>query len=154
MKRVLLFGVAGLAAVLIATGCGSSGDSQPVTKAEFIKEAEAACAQRQEKAHNEFISYAKKAVEQKASQAEKEAQAAEATEGILIPALRGEVEDIRALTAPQRDTRTIEQILSAIESGIRKAEEDPAAALGESPVLFARSSQLAEEYGLERCGDG
>ncbi len=154
-SRTALIGV--VAAVLLA-GCGGGSDSTAVTtgslsKAAFIKKADAVCAKGTERLQKGFATYLRKNKKsiialRHPSKADYEGLIG----GILIPNLEREIEEIRKLGAPNGDEERIEAIFTAWEEGIEVAENDPAAVKHNSEAIFGVGSRLAKEYGLEVCG--
>jgi hypothetical protein len=163
----LLAGV--LAVALILVGCGgggsdstttssdsttSSGDSSTasLSKAEFIKKADAICAAGGKRTQSEYAAY----VEEKKLSAKKEptpAQFAEVSEKIQVPAFKRQAEEIRALGAPPGEEDQVTALVDAIDAGIEKVEEaDPRKALESSSSMFVEADKLAIAYGLKVCG--
>jgi hypothetical protein len=160
--RILALLAGGLLFALPAVGCGGSSDgsstgdvtASSLSKAEFIDQADAACTKRLEEARGEFLAYGEKVVNGNESGAEKEAHIATVAETIVVPELRREVEDIRALGTPKGDKSEIEAILVAIEAGTGKALANPQKAIEESAGLLEPAGRLAAAYGLKVCGTG
>ncbi len=155
-KQLVIAGVVGLAVALLAAGCGSGGsDSSSVSvsegsisKAEFIKEASAACykLQRQtaSKLQHVLASYGGKEPQGKA--ALKAARIAVA-ESVLIPAKQREAEQLAELPAPSGDGDQIAAIVEALEKSIRAAQENPET-LVTNDAPFHESAELVRKYGL------
>jgi hypothetical protein len=149
----LLLGAACVAA-LSAGGCGGGDESTTITtssisKDQFIRKANAICLkgrQQVETAASTFLAENPDALESK-----NEPDFSELTQTIFVPAIEQETEEIRALGAPQGDQGEVEAILTAVEEGREKSEEDPkAAALGGSKA-FKKADALAAKYGLDSC---
>ena len=159
---VLLAGV--LAVALILVGCGG-GDSDSTTsgsdsstaslsKAEFIKKADAVCAAGGKRTQSEYAAY----VEEKKLSSKKEptpAQYAEVSDEIQVPAFKRQAEELRALGAPTGEEAKVTAILDALDAGIEKVEDaNPKKALESTSSLFAEADKLAIAYGLKVCGHG
>jgi hypothetical protein len=155
----LLAGI--LALTLILAGCGggssdtsSSGDlsASPLSKAEFIKKADAICAAGGKRTQAEFASYVKeKKISAEAGPTA--AQFAEISENIQVPAYKRQAEELRALGAPSGEEEKVTAIFDAIDAGIEKVEEaDPKEALESSNSMFVEADTLAVEYGFKVCG--
>jgi hypothetical protein len=149
MQRLALLAMA-LLAVLVAVGCGGSDNSAstPLTKAEFIKQADALCVKGSEEIKAEA------ATSMKASESGKkgasQAQFTLVEEKVLFPGFQREVEEVRALGAPNGDGSQVSKILDAFEKGIEEVEEKPVTFLsGESPL--SKPSGLADKYGFKAC---
>lgn len=157
--RILALLAGGLLSVLLVAGCG--GDSgagattaPPLSKAEFIKRADAACTQRVEEARTKFFAYGRSVAKANESPAEREEHVTTVAETIIVPELRQQIADVRALGAPKGDEGQVSAILSAIEKGIAKAKAHPKQAIEESEILLEPAGKLAKAYGLQVCGTG
>lgn len=155
LSFVLLVGA--MAIALVAAGCGSSDDNSSestasLTKAEFIKEGNAICTKGNTKLNSEFEAFGE---EHNLSENKTPSKAAreEASEEVLIPAITTQVEELRALGAPEGDEGEVDEILTGAEEAIEEGEEDPASLLGNEPGGFTEVNKLAREYGLTVCGE-
>jgi hypothetical protein len=162
----LLAGVLAVALILVGCGGGSGSDSTApssdattsdsstasLSKAEFIKKADAVCAAGGKRTQSEYAAY----VEEKKLSAKKEptpAQFAEISEEIQVPAFKRQVEEIRAVGAPPGEEDQITALVDALDAGIEKVEEaDPKKALESSSSMFVEADKLAVAYGLKVCG--
>lgn len=140
--------------ILGAAGCGGAADAPPLSKAEFVKRADAACTQRVEEARAKFLAYGESVTKPQESPAERQAHLATVAQTIIVPELREQVADVRSLGAPKGDEQAVEAILGAIENGIPKAVAHPKRAIEESANLFEPAARLAKAYGLRVCGTG
>lgn len=149
----------GLATVVAVAGCGGSGGSSAadtttatISKAEFIKKADAICTNGQKRSQSEFTAFAEENPNPKA----KEPTAAEWSEigtQILVPALRRQLDEIRQLGSPAKDEAQIEEFLDQTEEAIEKLEEEPETA--KSPAkLLADAHKTIKGYGFKVCGGG
>lgn len=159
----LLAGV--LAAVLILVGCGGGGSDDStstssdsstaaLSKAEFIKKADAICTAGGKRTQEEFAAYTK---EKKLTgkQEPTPAQLTEVSDEIQVPALKRQAEEIRALGAPTGEEDQVNKLVDAIDEGIENVEAaDPKEALASLSTLFAEADKLAAAYGLKVCGQG
>jgi hypothetical protein len=146
--------VGALLVVLTAVGCGGgdSGDTVAATKADFVKKADAVCAETQKKIESEFRSY----VESRGGKEPKKASAlaaaqAEIAEKILIPAKQQEAEELGALEVPSGSERQVKAIVDAFEEEVEETKESPELAVTEGTQASGKATKLAREYGLTSC---
>jgi hypothetical protein len=144
----------GLLVLAVAlVGCGGGGvDSSTgptISKAAFIKKADAVCMHgnsRMEAAFADLLVENKKI--QQPSQADQEALVGE----VLVPNIKREIKEIRAFGVPDGDEDRVEGFLEALEEGVETAERNPKVVVSSSEAIFGIPSRLAKEYGLEVCG--
>ena len=139
-------------AALVA-GCGGGGDStSSLTKAEFVKQGNAICAKGNEEIEEGFEKFVK---ENNINPKKKptKAQQTEATEQVLLPTVRKQIDGIRALGLPSEGEEEADAVLKAAEKGLEEAEEDPSSAATENGNQFAEANKLAREFGLAKCGE-
>jgi hypothetical protein len=161
-----------LAAGLIAAGCGDDDDDtttssttttteagatgatgatgEPLTKEEFIVEADAVC-----KAGDQKIDAGAQETFGGGGNPGKAEQEAFVVE-VVIPSIQEQVDGIAALTPPEGDEDEVAAIVDAAQAAVDQIEEDPSALTGggSGPDPFAEANKLAKEYGLEVCGQG
>jgi hypothetical protein len=142
-----------VAIAAIATGCGGGGSSTTasITKAEFVKKGNAICTAGNKRVQNEFNAYIGKSGLKKGEEPSK-AEDEELAGQILLPSVSQEVEEIKALGIPSEEGEGAEAVIESAEESIEKGEEDPAA-LVTSEKTFAKTNELAHEYGLTVCGE-
>ncbi len=138
------------ASVLLLAACGSSGSdtTATITKAAFLKQGNAICANGNkeiDQASNEIF----KSVP--ANQQPSQAQLEEFVNGTIIPSVEGQVAAIDALPVPSGDEAQVQAILDAAQQGIEQGKQDPASLTGNGDP-FAKANKLANEYGLTECG--
>jgi hypothetical protein len=144
MRSRLTGGVAIAAVVFTGAGCGGGDDT--LTKAEFIKQADAICM----KAHNAF----EKAFNQTFSgnQQPSQAQLSKFAENTLVPGVQGQIDDIRDLNPPSADEDQVDALIEAVQDGVNKIKADPTIL---APTVRAdplkKGHQLAKDYGLKEC---
>lgn len=149
-KALLAIGMAIALAASVA-GCGGGDDdttAATLTKAEFVKQADAICGDASEKNEEEAEEFA----EENDFTLEKatEEQVEEAISAVLVPSLNEQAEELSALGAPEGDEEQVEAIVTALEDAAAELEDDPSGAF-EGDTL-AEPGKLAEAYGLEVCG--
>ena len=157
--------VACMAIVMIVGGCGGSDDSSDstagtdstagaeLTKAQFLKQGNAVCADTNEEIQEGFQEFLK---ENSISENERltTAELSEVAEDIVAPIVGRQIKELRELGAPAGEEGQVEKILAAAEEGIQKSEEDPSSLLaGEGESAFGKANRLAQEYGLKTCSE-
>lgn len=135
-----------LLAAALLLGCGSgdySSTDQPLTRSEFVKQANEIC-----NAANEVL----RAAMVEAFPADRKLDDATGiafTHKTWIPNLRQQVRDLRQLNPPQADRRRIDSMLNQLTRLISRLEADPALA---SSGLFDRVTRRLTAYGIGPCG--
>lgn len=149
-----IFGVAlGIAVVLgLGVGCGSGSEEDTtatVTKAQFVKSAEAVCAKRKEEwnAAGQAVARKSKAEGDRTRLLSGFGEASELLRKKLIPALQKELQELEELDTPQADTVKIEKMLQHRAESIEKVEEKGLTALYTTETL-GRFTSEAEAYGI------
>jgi hypothetical protein len=163
LRRITALLALTLAAGLIAAGCGDDDDDttaatttsttttagatgEPLSKDEFIAQADAAC-----KAGDKKIDAAADEVFSNGnpSQADQEAFVTDD----VIPNIQEEVDGIAALTPPEGDEEEVAAIVDAAQSAIDEITADPSLLTEQGAGdPFTEANQLAKDYGLEVCG--
>jgi len=129
--------------LLGAFGCG--GSDSP-TKAEFVKQADAICAETDKTQRVGLADYQ----QENPGSESNEAGQSKAIVEVGLPPIRQEAEELAALEAPSGDEEKIEALVTEIEKAIEKSEADPTLLLGaENP--FDQATKLATEYGFKAC---
>jgi hypothetical protein len=148
MYRALIIAAVTAAVSCFIAGCGGGRETTmaSVTKAQFVQRADAIC--------TKFTKERKAAIESKknrpAGYPEAEKEAEEHLKKVGAPSLREEVEELKALTPPEKDAEQVGQMLENLE----EATEDLAV---EGLKAYSRPSKLAdfedeaEAYGLQVC---
>jgi hypothetical protein len=153
-KSLIALLVAVAAIAMIVAGCGGSRDSSEstssLTKAEFVKQGNAVCAKGNKEIQEGFEEFEQEVGSQKQPT---KAQLTEAIETIVLPAVRQQVEGVKDLGAPSGEEAKVEAITDAAEEALEKGEEDPASLTTEKADPFAKANELANEYGLVKCGE-
>lgn len=148
-KRLIVLAAGALVAALVVAGCGSSDSSTAsISKAEFIKKADAVCKKGEEEVQKDFGTFAKTHENIKKPT---EADYAELVDAVLVENVEKEVDDFRALGAPEGDEGKIEAMLQAREESVKKAKDDPKAVVTGNEGIFGEAGKLAKAYGLKDC---
>jgi hypothetical protein len=140
--------VAGLMAMaLVASGCGSGGETTAsLSRSQFIKQANAMC-KRQEEDRNAVIRAAIEGRDQS-----KVLPLAQREKVILeiLPPYEEVPEKLEAMGPPEGDDGQVEAIIEAMEQAAREVKANPGAAL-KSTKQFFQANKLSSEYGLTEC---
>lgn len=140
-----------LGVLLLLAGCGGGGDStSALTKARFLKKANAICAKgTKEFGKGDAAFWARHGGPgSNASQA----LTNELQLTVALPIRKEELRQIRALGLPQGSERRVEQMLAAWQAGIKKGEEEPASLDSGGPAYaFYKSYSMGIDYGLVKC---
>jgi hypothetical protein len=157
-----------VAIVLIVAGCGSSSGSSAgtgdeittssISKAQFIKKADAACEKGEKQIQVGIGALGAKKARERESEGEEnpeptEADYAELIDLVVAPNIENEIDEIRALGAPSGDEDQIKAFVDAREESIEIAERAPKLILRNSGKMYEQSDKLANEYGLKDCGN-
>jgi hypothetical protein len=159
--------LAAVASVLVAAGCGTDDDGggettaattgptgvtgatggEPLSKKEFIKQADAICAKGDDKIDRQ-------ASRTFGNQEPTEQEIEQFGAATVAPNIQQQIDDLRALTPPNGDEEDVAQILDAAQNGIDEIEQDPSLLNQGSDAggAFTEANRLAESYGLDDCG--
>lgn len=147
--------IAAVAGLLLATGCGDSGEinveTGSLTKAQFIKRADAICREaviKVELATQAFVQSAKSA---DSPQAAFKTGAGKLISTSFVPAFEEEIDRVSSLGAPSGDEEEIAAILEAQQQGLDEAREDPVEFLRRASP-FTKAFRLGQSYGFATCG--
>lgn len=137
-------GVAVIAAALAWIGCGSSGsDEGSLTKADFIRKADAVCSEWQQARDQRYTAAASKF-----GNLNNKANKEKAILYILAP-YEVAVEGLGEITPPAGEEDKVDGVVKAMEEAMAQTRKNPVAASEEAP--FDKPNKLAESYGLEEC---
>jgi hypothetical protein len=123
---------------MLAAGCGGSEDDG-LTKAEFVKKANAICK-----------AATKKALVKVGRVTGSGQAASEDNIEIMLAPYREEVDGIGALDVPSGDEDEVAAIVEPIEKAVVVVEKD-VKNLEQANILLAKSGDLADKYGMEAC---
>ena len=144
------------ATALVAAGCGGGSESSEstasLTKSELLKKGNAICAEGGKEISRGFEEFAKEHHFSK-SKPPSEAEVVEAVQTVLIPRIRKQLNEIRALGPPQGAEAEFEAIIASVESALKKGEENPKLLAGEGEGPFEKANKLSREFGLTKCGE-
>jgi predicted small lipoprotein YifL len=128
-------------ATLALAGCGASGP-KPLTKADFIKKADAICQKT-----NDKLDAASAGLNDDSGMG---GMAKFVTE-TAIPEVKAQVAAIRKLTPPKADADTIDAVLDEVESAIAKIAKDPMILMKDG--IFDKADKMAKDYGFVTCAE-
>ncbi len=156
MSKPFIALLAALAAIsMIVAGCGggdSTDSTSSLTKAAFIKQGNAICAEGNKEIEEGFEEFAEENNLPKNKRPSK-AQLTEVVEEVVLPAVEDQVESIRDLGLPSESSKEADEVVKAAEAGVEKAEEDPSSLASEKGDPFAEANKLARKFGLTTCGE-
>lgn len=138
---------------MLLVGCGGgdgTAGSGTLTKAQFLKQANAICAKGTKDFGKGDIAFHRRHGGPKAH--ESQALTNELQLTVALPIRKRELREIRALGIPKGSERYVEKMLAAWEEGIRTGEEEPARLDSGGPAYaFYKSYSMGIDYGLEKC---
>jgi hypothetical protein len=132
-----------------AAGCGGGDDSTEaetaatLNKSEFVSQANAICAEGNKETDAIFGSF---------KQGEPKSEAETVIEEEFVPAVQKQIDEIRALGAPEGDEAMVEEMLDLAQSDLDRVETEPGIVINGSEVdQFADFAKIAHPYGLTEC---
>lgn len=132
---------------LLVAGCGGGDDeTTSLTRAQFLKQANAMCEEQEERRNQVIQDLIKGRDQSKLLPLERR----EKLILEILPAYEEVPEKLNALGAPEGDEEKVEAITEAMEKAARDVRSDPGKAL-ESTDQFLQANKLSTEYGLENC---
>jgi hypothetical protein len=140
-KAIIAIGI--IAAACVVAGCGSSEETAEaaVTKAEFIKQAEAICDEARYEARNAEAAWEK---------AEgKRLDFATALRQVIGPALQQEAEELQSLTVPKEDEAKLTRMFGNLSKGATAFAAE--GLKSKSTLNYEAFKREAEAYGLGAC---
>jgi len=138
--------------LVITSGCGSSGGDStsaaaPLSKAAFIKQADAAC-KEMEKAKTQIVETAFRSAPTGGTPSKEHLATAIKTE--VLPLYEELVGELDALQPPPNDEASVRRFVALYGVALRKAKGNPAALVQTDP--FVKGNAAAGDYGIESCG--
>ena len=135
------------AAAGIAVAATACGDSSGVSKTEYLARAKAVCQKgNQTLTGASNATFAKVPAGQKPSDPEIESFVRQT----VIPTIREQVNELRALPPPKGKKAKVEEIYRALDKGLDELEKSPKKLLDGSNA-FAEADSLAAKYGITVC---
>jgi hypothetical protein len=149
-RRAMYRLIVGIAATIcLVSGCGSAAEVStptPLTKAQFIKQADRICAKSAKKRDAAAASFVEGLP---GGPAEAEAHLEEGFRRVVAPSVRREAQELAALAPPKGDTAVVSRMIGNLaKAGRVLAEEGPKAMSRSGLPAFERE---AAAYGLKIC---
>jgi hypothetical protein len=132
-----------------ATGATGAAGGEPLSKQEFIRQADEICREGDRQIDQE-------AEESFGGQEPEAAELEEFATEVVVPNIQQQLDGIRSLTPPEGDEDEISAIVDAAQDGVDELEADPGKLTQgqDAGGAFTEANRLAQEYGLKECGDG
>jgi hypothetical protein len=144
-----------VAVAVIVAGCGSSSDTTEstasISKAEFLKQGNAICAAGNKEINEGFEKFAKE--NNLGHKEPSEAQFEELTTTVFAPSVSKQINEVRALGAPEGEEAEVEEFLGNAQEALEELKEEPSriSAEGEEEPFFTVNKE-AHAIGLTACG--
>ena len=140
---------AGLLTVVLAVSaaaCGGGG-SKGISKTDYLAQAKTICQKgnRQLKSASDDV-FAKLAPGQKMT----DAQIDDFVRNTVIPTVRDQVKQLRALPPPKGEKAHVNEIYDALDKGLAELDKNPKK-LTDGSNVFADADALANKYGISVC---
>lgn len=158
MRRLILTILGVMAIAGFAPGCGGGDDetkaekatSPPLTKAEFIKEAEAICIKSTKQRRAEITAWQKEFPGDEFEQVTAlEKNMDEGVKEILAPSVQQQARELESLAPPAADEAKVSRMVGSLAKAGRRFEEEGAEALGGGGA--SEFEREATAYGLKAC---
>jgi hypothetical protein len=147
-RRTCAILIGALAIAAIVAGCGGDDETTELSKAEYVKKANAACKKIGLESSGELTAYlSKNAKDGSLSQAQQE----ELLGNVVIPSVEKQIDMLEELGIPESGEAPVGALIDELERVVQTAEEDPLKVAGES-APFGKAETVADEYELEFCG--
>lgn len=163
-RRLVLAMFALLAVAAVVAGCGGGGSStgsttggsteaeseggSAPTKAAFIKEGDKVCTEAENELTEEITTFAKEHNIPIEEGEPNKSQQTELFQEVVLPNIARQGEELAALTPPEGDEGTIEDLTETLESEVAEAEEKG----GIDNSALAGATKQAKAYGFKSCG--
>jgi hypothetical protein len=131
-----------------ASATSESASSAPLTKKEFVDQANQICREGM-KEKEKAVNVALKELPPRVVKNPTPKTLAIFVEQTVVPAYGKLIDQLKQLNAPQGDEAAIEKILTKYEASLKIMEAQPAKAVKITP--FVTANKTAEAYGLEMC---
>jgi len=154
--KAFLVLAATLAVVVVAGGCGGASADEitvqtgSLSKAEFIKRANAICEAVRSRFLREYVAlYEQK--KPKLTGAAPGVWLSEVVDAVLLPNYEQRmIDEISALGAPASEEKEVASFLNSLQQRLDEVHQNPVE-LTKSPYPFAKPARVAKKYGLTGC---
>jgi len=145
IRAAAVVAAAGLA--LSASACGGGGGSQGISKADYLAKAKQVC-----QAGNRQLKSATDDVLAKIPPGQKmtDAQISDFVHKTVIPTIKDQIKQLRAIPPPKGEKDHVNQIYDALDKGLQELDKDPSKLTNGSNV-FSDADALANKYGISVC---
>jgi hypothetical protein len=149
MARGILGVIVCLFLLAIAVGCGGGGssDAAPLTKAQFVQQANSICRKGEEEKQRALLAAARERGGKTADQTQLEELITESA----LPPIRTMTSQLAELEAPSADKAGFKAMVRELERANAKAERNPSLALDPAKDPFRGADKRAGNYGLKEC---
>jgi hypothetical protein len=150
-RRTLATFISVLAVAALAAGCGGD-DSDSLTRAEFVKQAQEMCERVSGETQAKLLAFVKE--REKDGEGEKKlakSDEAELVEEVIPPALNTKAEELEEIGAPEGEEEKYEALIEELQSNAETAETNSEVLVTEA-APFAQAEKLAKELGVPSCG--
>jgi hypothetical protein len=142
-RTAVLAGAACLA--VAASACG--GNSKGISKSDYLARAKAVCQKG-----NQTLTAASNAAFAKVPPGQKlsDQQIEDFVRTTVIPTLRDQIKELRAIPPPKGEKGHVEEIYTALDKGLDELQQNPRK-LTDGSNVFADADTLANKYGISVC---
>lgn len=128
-----------------ASGCG--GGSKGISKTDYLARAKTVCDQG-----NKVLTAASNYVVSKLAPGQKlsEAEIDDFVRKTVIPTIRDQVKQLRAIPPPKGEKAHVEEIYKALDKGLDDLQQNPKK-LSDGSNVFGDADTLAKKYGITVC---
>lgn len=157
MQRLLIYGIAGTALLVIVGicvgGCGGSSSTTTnttagISKADFVAKGNAICVKGEQQQEAETEAFVKK--HHLENKKPTEAEQAEMVNTIFVPNIQSQIDAVKALGAPSGQEQQVESAIEISQQTLDKAKADPSLFFGDENLFAAAGKQL-HALGLAAC---
>jgi hypothetical protein len=149
-KHLVLLLVVAIASLgLISCGGGddeTSGTATSLTKAQFVKKADAICQKYNRQGERKFKAVVE---EQELGENPSPEEAAESIKQVAVPILEGQISELSSLPVPAGEEQKVELILERQKQSLEKVEDEPLFRVSGNP--YEELNKPAADYGLVEC---
>lgn len=148
MYRLLTASIGIVAVALLALGCGSSSEAgeatEALTKAQFIKRADQACADVMKKREAAAESWRKEHPNKVSAE-----ELSDGFKEVMVPSVQEQIEALQDLPAPAADRAEVARMLDNLTEANRNFEKEGAE--GAQQPEASQFEAEARKYGLKIC---